>query len=504
MAFDCVLYSLLHSRRRRLPLHFAARHVGILLVSWLALVGGNALAADWSILLQQAPAGSEVSLVVEPLDNGPIRIHHRENRLQPPASTQKLFTALAAELALGSEYRFTTGLWRRGKQTGTRWQGDLLLAFSGAPDLSREQLGQLLDRLKAAGLNEIHGDLLLDDSTYDGYAWGNGWPWNNLGVCYSAPVPALILDHNCVAGSLMPTAAGHTARVYIPPFQPIEVASQALTVSREEQQRRHCELEVEIAPGNRYTLTGCISNARKRWPLNFAVNDIRQFAVEVIAAELKQRGIRLTGTIRKGERRGSDWQMLAQVQSAPLAQLLTTLLQESDNLYAESLLKQLGHQRFAQPGNFRNGSAAVKEVLAQQAGIALERATLRDGSGLSRDNLASAAQLAAVLRYLADHPQLATTASLPLSGEDGTLKYRRSVINPPLASRIRAKTGTVNGSTNLVGFIHTASDRHYLFALMVSGISLTEAEHSRLQSTPAEHPVVQFERTLLEWLYHHG
>jgi D-alanyl-D-alanine carboxypeptidase/D-alanyl-D-alanine-endopeptidase (penicillin-binding protein 4) len=172
------------------------------------------------------------------------------------------------------------------------------------------------------------------------------------------------------------------------------------------------------------------------------------------------------------------------------------MLQDSDNLIADLTLKNLGAARDLS-GSFAHGVRALKASLKTHADIDLELARIHDGSGLSKDNLMQARQLAQLLQWLAQHPQMTTYQTLPVSGENGTLKYRRSTLQEPLKGAIQAKSGTLNGSRNLAGYIDTASGERYVFVLMLSGISLP----AKMQQPT---PVTVFERSLLEWIYHNG
>ncbi|NVK43367.1 MAG: D-alanyl-D-alanine carboxypeptidase/D-alanyl-D-alanine-endopeptidase [Oceanospirillaceae bacterium] len=471
----------------------------------LLLNGPKARAtAGWEHLLSLAPEGSQIGLVVEPVATGPVRIEYQPRALMPPASTLKLLTAYASERELGPDFRFHTDLWQRGRRTGNRWSGDFRLEFSGAPDFSRAQLRRLLEQIRDAGIDTIDGNLLLDTSAYDGYGWGEGWPWNNLSVCYSAPVPALILDENCVAASLRPRAPGTQARFYIPPHQPLLVSNEATTVTPAQQRQHLCELEVDTGPGNRYRLHGCVINNRKIWPLNFAVTDPVAFAADVMRMQLGELGIHLNGQIREENADRDGWQSLARVSSAPLSKLLPHMLQASDNLVADSLLKTLGRHHSGTAGNFRNGARALKERLQRELGLMLDPAVIADGSGLSRDNLLQPAQLAQLLRHLAQHPDALSYSSLAVAGESGTLRYRRSLRNSVLLDNLRGKSGTINGTTNLAGYLTARSGREYLFVVMVSGISLTDEDRRQTRQDPLKHPVRAFERSLLEWIYYNG
>lgn len=454
-------------------------------------------AAEWKKILDQAPAGSQVALVVEPLSaSAPLQIHYRDDRFLPPASTLKLFTATAAELDLGTDYRFETRLWQRGRQQAGHWQGDWLLEFRGAPDLNRKQLAELLGVLRKHKVREISGDLVLDISHFSGYDRAIGWPWNNLGVCYSAPAAALTLERNCVAASLTNQGSGLPARFFVPAHQPVEVTSEVLALDQDSIEAELCDLEARVGPGNRYHLSGCINDRREVLPLNFAINDPVAHGKALVRQELNRLGIVLRGDIRTGNRDGQDWQLVSRVQSAPLSALLTEMLQDSDNLIADLTLKNLGAED-TPPGSFSRGVRALKAGIQAHTGIDLSLAKLTDGSGLSRDNLLQARQLAELLQWLARHPQMTTYQALPVSGENGTLKYRRSTRKEPLKGAIQAKSGTVNGSRNLAGYIDTASGERYVFVLMLSGISLPA-------KMPRPTPVTVFEQSLLEWIYHNG
>lgn len=126
--------------------------------------------------------------------SGKTLYQHRATKLQPPASTQKMLTALAAKLYLPSDFRFETTLAQQGD--------DLVFQFSGDPTLSRQQLAGLLKQAKQKGIRTIKGDILLNGQVFNGQEHATGLPWDILGVCYSAPASSLSLEHNCVQGAL--------------------------------------------------------------------------------------------------------------------------------------------------------------------------------------------------------------------------------------------------------------------------------------------------------------
>ncbi len=119
------------------------------------------------------------------------------------------------------------------------------------------------------------------------------------------------------------------------------------------------------------------------------------------------------------------------------------MLKRSDNVIAGALFKKLGQLYTNRPGSWENGSLAVSQILANQAGVKTSGMRLMDGSGLSINNLATPAQFMQVLQFAYSNPKTSEhfISALPITGVDGTLKRRMGNI----PRRIRAKTGTISG-----------------------------------------------------------
>ena len=121
-------------------------------------------------------------------------------------------------------------------------------------------------------------------------------------------------------------------------------------------------------------------------------------------------------------------------------------------------------------GTWRNGGDAVKQILRKKAGIDLENLVIADGSGLSRLNLVSANKLMEILQYISLHNnQLAFIEKLPIAGVDGTLQNRKSFNQAPFKEAVMAKTGYIQGSYNLAGFIQKSDGRYIAFVQLLSG-----------------------------------
>ncbi|WP_049535494.1 serine-type D-Ala-D-Ala carboxypeptidase [Vibrio harveyi] len=431
------------------------------------------------------PDGARISLVAEKL-NGQSELKgiHPTEQYFPPASTLKVVTALAAKLELGNGFTFRTTLESS--------NSDAVFTFSGDPTLVTQDLKTMLTRAKKNGLNRINGDLWLDNSAFTGYNRAVGWPWDILGVCYSAPASAVTLNENCVQASIY-TQKNGTTRVYVPEHQPINVTTSAQTVSKSVQKSRHCDLELIANPNNQYQLTGClVDRGDKPLPLKFAVQDPESYTSQKVEKLLKQVGISLKGKIRVGKAPEKSRKLLAVHKSKPLPQLLDEMLKRSDNLIADTLTKTLGAKFFVQPGSFTNGTEAIKQIIFSNTGIDIRNARLEDGSGLSRNNRISAKSMAAILRYIWQHEQeLNLIAIMPKSGESGTLQYRQSMRKAPIKGQLIAKSGSLYGTYNMAGYgLDKNGKPNTLFVQFVSDYFPEKRDDNK----PVVAPITRFEK----------
>ncbi|MFA1562029.1 serine-type D-Ala-D-Ala carboxypeptidase [Aliivibrio fischeri] len=452
----------------------------------LSLISFSSI-ADIKETLSSLPSGSRTAITVENLQSNKIEFQQKQDELLPPASTLKIATALAARLALGTEFTFTTTLYKADK--------DVVLTFSGDPSLSRKQLSELFNNSE---LNTIQGDLWIDGSIFTGYERAVGWPWDILGVCYSAPSSALSIDENCVQASITTHDDGST-RVFVPIHQPISFSSYAKSVSKEEQKSTFCDLEL-TTQGNHYELNGCLVKRNNPLPLKFAVQDTQDFTQRTISKILVEHNITLNGEVRFGK---PDTPLLTDNKlaihhSKPLMELLDHMLKKSDNHYADNLTKMLGHLNCQQPGSFTNGTEAIKDILLKQANIDLSNAVLVDGSGLSRNNRMTANQMKSILQFIHKYDkELGLIELLPTSGIDGTLKYRNSMRKEPIKGSMKSKSGSLFGSYNMAGFVGLENKEPQLFVQFVADYHPVTAKEG---AVPVERPIDTFEKSFYQEL----
>lgn len=207
------------------------------------------------------------------------------------------------------------------------------------------------------------------------------------------------------------------------------------------------------------------------------------YAAGVLAALLEDRGIPVGGVGQA--RTPPDLPLVAEIQSPPLTNLLRVVLQDSDNLAAELLVKEMG-ARFGEGGSTSAGMAVLSEHLRRH-GPAAEGFAGSDGSGLDRGNLLTCDLLQAVLADAGPEGQLGL--AMPESGRSGTLSRR--FLGTDAEGDVRAKTGSLNGVVGLAGWTTGHDGRRLQFAMIANDLP-TDALGFALQDavavTLAAHP----------------
>lgn len=467
----------------------------IVLTTSIAL---NVQAANVDEYINQLPDGANLALMVQKVGAQEPDIDYHGKQMALPASTQKVITALAALLQLGPDFRFTTTLESKGTVSDGVLKGDLIARFGGDPTLKRQNIRNMVAILKKSGVQKIEGNVLIDTSIFASHDKAPGWPWNDMTQCFSAPPAAAIIDRNCFSISLYSAQKpGDLAFIRVASYYPVNMFSQVRTLARGSSEGQYCELDVVPGDLNRFTLTGCLPQRADPLPLAFAIQDGASYAGAIIKAELKDAGITYTGTLLRQTLVNEPGTVIASTQSAPLHDLLKTMLKKSDNMIADTVFRMIGHARFGVPGTWRAGSDAVRQILRQQAGVDIGNTIIADGSGLSRHNLIAPATMMQVLQYIAQHDsELNYISMLPLAGYDGSLQYRAGLHEAGVDGKVSAKTGSLQGVYNLAGFITTASGQRMAFVQYLSGYAVEPADQRNRRI-----PLVRFESRLYKDIY---
>jgi D-alanyl-D-alanine carboxypeptidase/D-alanyl-D-alanine-endopeptidase (penicillin-binding protein 4) len=458
----------------------------------------QAQAAPIEDYMQYLPDGANLALMVQKVGASAPIIDYHSKQMALPASTMKVVTALAALLELGPDFRFQTTLETHGSLSDGTLNGDLIARFGGDPTLGRQDTRNMVAQLKKQGITHIKGNLVIDTSVFASHDEAPGWPWNDLTQCFSAPPAAAIIDKNCFSVSLYSSpTAGENAFIRVADYYPVTMFSQVKTLGKNSGEAQYCELDVVPGELNRYTLTGCMRQRAEPLPLAFAIQDGAAWSGAILKAQLRAADIDISGHVVRQTRETPAGTVLAQKQSAPLHDLLKTMLKKSDNMIADTVFRTIGHHYFNVPGTWRAGSDAVRRILQAKAGVDMGNSIQVDGSGLSRHDLIAPDTMMQVLQYIAKNDQTLNYISmLPLAGYDGTLRYRGGLHEAGVDGKVSAKTGSLQGVYNLAGFITTASGQRVAFVQFLSGYAVPP-EDQRIRRVP----LVRFESRLYKDIY---
>lgn len=424
---------------------------------------------------------------VRSLRTGQSLLARNDDKLFAPASNMKLLTTAVALTTLGPDFRYTSGLYWKGKRKKNTLVGDVFFRGSGDPTISERFQGRATavfegwaDALRRQGVREIRGDLVGDDSLFDDRGLGVGWAWDDEMIAFSARISALSFNDNCFEATVGPgKKVGAPAHITISPESAyIELTNEVKTSGDDGQS----ELDAKRALGsNRIVLSGRIGLFSELRRLRFSVDNPALYAVTVLKEVFERSGIKVRGhaiDIGHSGKPVPDYEVMRAIasrQSEPLSEIIEQVNKRSQNLYAELLFRTLGATLRGR-GTTKNSAEVVAESLAAM-GIPKDSLAIYDGSGLSRLNLLAPAQVVQVLDYMSRHPWFAYYyRSLPTAGVDGTLMKRMR--NTPAENNVRAKTGTLLHVTALSGYVRDGKGDLLAFSLM-SNNSLSPASEMR-------------------------
>jgi serine-type D-Ala-D-Ala carboxypeptidase/endopeptidase (penicillin-binding protein 4) len=419
------------------------------------------LAEKIDTLIEQQLPHAIVSVLIKDAQTGQIIYSKNANKLLSPASGTKLFTAAAALYELKPDYSFLTTLAQKNQ--------DFYLTFSGSPSLTIDNLTNLLLSLKKNGINTINGNIILDGSRFKPPYYASGYSYDDLGWYYSAPSTAVILNGNAVAYEVISgNKIGMPIQIKAKTPDPgLTIINDVITVDKA-QVKEHCNLNIDIKTNNKLRLFGCLAKKKAPQVMQFAVTNPMLLAKQVIKNTLDKNGILLKGQIIPGKT-PPDAKLIGSIRSKNLTQLITRMLQESDNLYANSLYKQLAYSVTGE-GSYKQGSFAIKKILSQYTNIDLAQIAIVDGAG-ARYNLTSAEQVVVLLTDLYNDKSIHSIflKALPQAGISGSLKDRMK--KTTLEKKVFAKTGTMHDISSLSGYLINPNSKTLIFSIIINGIN---------------------------------
>jgi serine-type D-Ala-D-Ala carboxypeptidase/endopeptidase (penicillin-binding protein 4) len=394
-----------------------------LVLGWVSSAGAasNPAAASLASLQRTLAAdlrqaGGQSSALVVDLRTGQTLFAARPDVARLPASIEKLYTTSTALLEYGPTATLQTAVLGRGSLApGGVWKGTLYLRGGGDPTFG--------------------------SASFDQAAYGTGATVQDLAAAIRAAGIERIDGPIVGDGSLFDALRGTPATGFAP----------------------NTEVEGQLG--------GLIYDAGFTTPAQNALQPRPAlFATLAFVAALRAAGVRvpantpiLTGSAPSGA------SLVAAVNSPPMSTLIQLTNAPSDNFFAETLLKDLGAS-FGAGGTTAAGAGVVQATIASAYNL---HPRLDDGSGLSRFDRTTAAQVVSLLRQQVDDQPFVD--SLAIAGESGTMQ--QEMLGTPAVDNCRGKTGTLSDVANLAGYCTARNGDLLAFAFLENGLSNSTTGH---------------------------
>ena len=424
---------------------------------------------------------ASVGVTIIDLDSAKTIASYRPEQANITASTMKTVVSSAALGMLGPHFRFETPVYLDGTVEDGHFKGNIVIRGTGDPTLGSVFLpcqanivDEIVAALRARGITWVEGAVIGDDSLYAYPFFDEAWDVGDLAYDYGAAVHGLSYHDNLVTVGYTLDSRGRVSQSSFTPDVPgMKVVSRC----------RGSRGRNAITPYLNYSVPALVLTGEttgKSYKDTYA-NPIPAPMLEdsVERALLRATDIRYTPDIEVSEGAQASTRTLLVVHKSPeLTEIITSLLDRSDNMFAHALLRAIGAREWEvkdqehMPSNLDAiGVAAVKRWLEQQ-GVNAESLFMRDGSGLARANKAPVNFFGDLLTMMAhrrfDGVRLFDLMPKAAGRAGNTLKAN------PLSDLIVLKSGSMRHVQCYVGY-YPAEEPHYAFAVLVNNFTCSQA-----------------------------
>lgn len=384
------------------------------------------------------------------------------------ASNTKLFTTSCALMKLGPDFNFSTKVYYNGAiSTDGVLNGNISIIGGADPNISARfqndnSVAIFQDwtaQLKKLGVKKIEGDIVLDDSMFDSEYINPDWVKHDLAEWWVAPVSALSLNDNCIDITVEATKNEEKALIKVSPdTKYITIINKIKTKAKPREKIAFSRKNA----ANEITIWGEIE-VGTTYKFSVAIHHPTMFFGMVFKETLEKNGVIVNGEIKikKISDEKEAPKLLAEFKS-DILRTITVANKVSQNFYAECLLKYLGY-KFKDEGSSKNGASVINEFLKE---IKIDEIEIKDGSGVSRGDMASPEQICELLNYMrtckyGKH----FIDSLAVGGaQEGTLKYRFN--EEQFKGKITGKSGSLSRVANLSGYIDAENGDCIIFSIL--------------------------------------
>ncbi len=461
-------------------------------------IRGRMLSADVS--------RGRVGIKITSLNSGKVIFENDAEKYFIPASNMKNFTVAAALEKLAPDFRFVTSVYAAAKPNASGTiKGDLRIYGRGDISISTafnngdyyKGIDNLVDKIAAAGVKRIEGDLVGDESYFKGNPVPYTWEWDDLQWHDGAEISALPINNNAVDLTVKGGALGGPCIVNLIPANKLyKITNTCTTTSARTNRGLIVKKSLEQ---NSVMISGSMP-AADSWTGYITFTHPADLFVAFLKERLAKKGIVVTGGARTicgpDEQKPSQRSILplknmdvgeiTRLESPPLSVIAAETMKPSQNMFAETILWTFGEVAAPmpeyvelsgviqpaprRPDSSTLGLASVKEFLIE-IGISKDAVLQYDGSGMSRHDQVTPAAVVTLYTYMAKQSKNARIwrDSLTVGGVDGTLKKRFA--GTTAEGNMRGKTGTLDQVSALSGYLTTEGKEELVVSIIVNGVA---------------------------------
>ncbi|MFA5712756.1 MAG: D-alanyl-D-alanine carboxypeptidase/D-alanyl-D-alanine-endopeptidase [Bacteroidales bacterium] len=443
--------------------------------------------------LQKEPnfTSSAISILVMDSKGRSVASWNPDMRLNT-ASTMKTVTTGVALALLGPNFQFSTKIKYSGTVIDSILQGDLYIVGGADPTLgSKESIATPIEiifkewkeAIERAGIKRVEGHIVADNRFFSTPSTPRSWSWSQLGTSYGAGADALSFVENRQQIRLIPgTNEGDSVKIeqFYPYIPGMEYQNQ-LNSGRANSSLNYFYY---LSP---LTKTAQIRGRVPLHPSHRTITVANKFPHLSCAYHfmefLNANGILVESQILDANHfngpKEEELTPIAETLSPPLHQIVEVTNRNSNNFFAETLFRAIG-KIVKNDDSYGSSKAAVKRELTKM-GLTFEGYKQEDGSGLSRLNLASSRFFCNYFRAIEKSEIFEIFFhSLPVAGEQGTLKKVLAQYPMSVRSRVHAKSGTLSNCRCYAGFVERKKGGLLYFAIITNNlpISVSKAQPS--------------------------
>lgn len=409
-----------------------------------------------------------IAISVKNAKDGTAVYQQNEKKLLHPASTLKIFTAYSSYNILGSDYLFKTQFLKDSED-------NLYIKLGADPLLTSSQLNQAFHNLRENGYTKFK-NIYFDDSILDKKEFATGWMWDDDINPYTPKVSSYNLDGNVLKVDMLKEDNGRIL-TELKSSYPMSVISNVETNNK----RDYIEM-------NRYNwinpeVVEIYASVVEPKQLTVPISSMRRYFIYSVEKAMDNNGISALGSLYASKIVPNNAQTLTEIVN-PIGKTMPLILHNSNNLMAETLFKLASSQKYSATGTDKLGSMAFSEFYKKN-GISTEEIIVKDGCGVSRNNLVSVDWMTTALNKLNKEKGFDAFKEKMAQPGDGTLSNRLL----DMRGEAWLKTGSLSNISAIAGFVNSKDGNTYSVSIVIQNF------------TEEQPKIKEFENKIIELIY---